>query len=267
LFYNEVKNRFPELNKENEDPYQKYLCLDIASMTSLFFYDEESGYLADAEYNDDGSFSTYDLLDGENDLRPHNGGDGLIEDVVIELPQDEIESLEDLEAIGDNGSINRLNNKGELVGGDRCSVYRAVTWFNTRECAILTAWRQGKGRKTNEENNRMLQQKLRELGYGVTKITGWYPEKDKELARENSFLAVNLNEEENFQHEIYKLSECYEQDSFLYKKAGADMPAVYVYTNDDCGKGREVLLGRLRIGNMNAEAYSQIKAGRITFDK
>ena len=263
LFYNEVKNRFPGIESKNEDPYRKYLCLDIASMTSLFYYDEESGYLADAEYNDDGSFFTYELLDGE---RPHVGGDGLIEEIAIELPQEEIESLEEQEVIGSIEDINRINDKGELVGGDRCSVHRAVTWFNTRDCAILTAWRQGKGRKKNEEDNQVLQRQLRDLGYGVTRITGWYAEKDKELARENSFLTVNLNEEKDFRDNIFKLSEEYDQDSFLYKEAGHDTPAIYVYTNDTYGKGKVQLLGRLHIGNMNAEAYSQIKAGRITFE-
>ena len=113
---------------------------------------------------------------------------------------------------------------------------------------------------------RKLQKRLRELGYGVTKITGWFPEKDKEVARENSFLTVNLNDEESFRSNIFELSELYEQDSFLYKKAGRDIPVVYVHTNDDTGKGIEELAGRLRIGNMEADVYSQIKAGRITFE-
>ena len=47
---------------------------------------------------------------------------------------------------------------------------------------------------------------------------------------------------------------------------GRETPAIYVYTNDAYGKGKVKLLGRLRIGNMNAEAYSQIRAGRITFE-
>ena len=266
LFYNEVKNRFPDLEKQNEDPYQKYLCLDIASMTSLFFYDEQCAYLAEAEYNDDGSFWTYELFEGENDMRPHIGGNGLIEEIAIELPKEEIESLEEQEVIGTYEDINRYNDKGELIGGDRCSIQRAVNWFNTRDCAVLTAWRNGKGRKVNDDNNRELQKQLRDLGYGVTKLTGWYAEDGKDYARENSYLTVNLNDEEDFRENIFKLSEHYEQDSFLYKEAGNDKPALYIYTNDDKGKGKVELLGRLRIGNMDAKAYSQIKAGRITFE-
>ena len=160
-----------------------------------------------------------------------------------------------------------LDDDGNLIPRtDACSVKRAETWFNTRDCAILTAWRGGKSRKTNDDNNRKLQRRLRELGYGVTKITGWFAEKDKEVARENSFLTVNLNEEDSFRSNIYELSELYEQDSFLYKKAGRDIPAVLVHTNDDTGKGTEELAVRLRIGNMEADIYSQIKAGRITFE-
>ena len=267
LFYNEVKNRFSCLESKDDNPYRKYLCLDIASMTSLFFYDEECGYLSEAEYDDDGSFWTYGLFEGENDMRPHLHGCGLIEDISIELPQEEIESLEEQEVLGSIEDIDRFNDKGEFVGAERCSVQRVVNWFNTRDCAILTAWRQGKGRKKNDEDNQVLQRKLRDLGYGVTRITGWYAEKDKELSRENSFLTVNLNEEKDFRDNIFKLSEEYDQDSFLYKEAGHDTPAVYVYTNDAYGKGKVKLLGRLRIGNMDAETYSQIKAGRITFEK
>ena len=267
LFYNEVKNRYPDLDKPNDDPCQKYFCLDIASMTSLFFYDVYNGYLADAEYNADGSFCTYNLLDDVNDVRPDGGYDAFIEDITLQLPQEEIESMEDQEAICQTGDAEITDNEGNLIPqSDPCSVARAVSWFNTKDCAILTAWRNGKARKTNDDNNRKLQQQLREFGYGVIKITGWYPEKNKELARENSFLTVNLNEKTDFRDNIYKLSECYEQDCFLYKEAGYDTPAIYVYTNDDCGKGKVKLIGRLHIDNMDAEAFSQIKTGRITFE-
>jgi hypothetical protein len=88
------------------------------------------------------------------------------------------------------------------------------------------------------------------------------------MARENSFLTVNLKEEDSFQDNISELSECYEQECFLYKKSGYDTPAVYVYTKDfdEHQKGDVELLGRLHIGNMEAKAFSQIKAGRITFE-
>ena len=194
------------------------------------------------------------------------------EQITIRLGQEEIEELENNDALLDIEERNRFvedeNGNLSLNKPDACSIERARTWFNTRDCAILSAWRQGRVRKENDDNNRMLQQRLRELGYGVTKVTGWYPEENREMARENSFLTVNLNDEESFRDNLSELSELYDQECFLYKKSGYDTPAVYVYTKDvdDYQKGDIKLLGRLRIGNMDADAYSQIKAGRITFE-
>ena len=239
LFYNEVKNRFFGFEVKEVDPYQKYFCLDLTTMVSLFYYYEGEGFLASAEFDDDDHFDWYEQPDTNEGLDSQSEmGEGFDPDQIICISE----------------------------GGHPCSIVRANSWFNTRDCAIITAWRGGKSRKTNDDNNRKLQKRLRELGYGVTKITGWFPEKDKEVARENSFLTVNLNDEESFRSNIFELSELYEQDSFLYKKAGRDIPAVYVHTNDDTGKGTEELAGRLRIGNMEADVYSQIKAGRITFE-
>lgn len=191
------------------------------------------------------------------------------EQLSIQLEESEIEEFEDWDVIRRSDEINEMaedENGNFAILPDPFSVNRAVSWFNAKDCAILTAWRNGKTRKTNDDNNQKLQKQLRDFGYGVTTITGWYPEKDKELARENSFLAINLNDDYSFRDNIFKLSEHYEQDCFLYKKAGYDTPAVYVYTNDDCGKGKVKLVGRLRIDNMDAEAFSQIKTGRITFE-
>ena len=194
------------------------------------------------------------------------------EQITIRLGQEEIEELENQDALLDieEREIYVEDENGNLSfnKGPACSIERARTWFNTRDCAILSAWRQGKVRKENDDNNRMLQQRLRELGYGVTKVTGWYSEENREMARENSFLTVNLNDEESFRNNLFELSELYDQECFLYKRSGYDTPAVYVYTKDvdDYQKGDIKLLGRLRIGNMDADAYSQIKAGRITFE-
>lgn len=274
MFTNEVESRFTSIDLKNNDPYQRYLCLDTKSMTSLFYYDVEIGYLADAAYDAEGNFVDYDIEeedmgDGEEPMM----SEGITpEQITIRLWQEEIEELENQDALLDIEERDRFiedeNGNLSFNKGDACSLTRANTWFNTRDCAILTAWRQGKARKENDDNNRMLQQRLRELGYGVTKVTGWYPEENREMARENSFLTVNLNDEESFRDNLSELSELYDQECFLYKKSGYDTPAVYIYTKDvdEHQKGDVKLLGRLRIGNMDAEAYSQIKAGRITFE-
>lgn len=274
MFANEVESRFTGIEMKSNNPYQRYLCLDTKSMTSLFYYDVETGCLADAAYDAEGNFVDYDIEeedmgDGEEPMIP----EGITpEQITIRLGQEEIEELESKDALLDIEERNRFvedeNGNLFLNKPDACSIERARTWFNTRDCAILSAWRQGKVRKENDDNNRMLQQRLRELGYGVTKVTGWYPEENREMARENSFLTVNLNDEESFRDNVSELSELYDQECFLYKKSGYDTPAVYVYTKDvdDYQKGDIKLLGRLRIGNMDADAYSQIKAGRITFE-
>lgn len=274
LFCNEVKNRFPDIDIDNSNPYQRYLCLDIETMTSIYYYDIITGEIIYVEYDEEDGFFLDSLLptlptkeDMETDtLKSENK----TEQVFLQLDKVEIESLMDNGSFQETEEILEVGKVGEdVLPGmfSHCSVPRAKTWFNTRDCAILSAWRQGKNRKTNDSNNKELQLQLRRLGYGVTKITGWYKEKDKEMSRENSFLTVNLNDESSFREDIFKLSERYEQDCFLYKKAGYDTPAVYVYTNDAYGKkGSEKIIGRLRIGNMEAEAFSQIKSGRITFE-
>ena len=270
LFANEVKARFTSIVLKSNDPYQRYLCLDINTMTSLYYYNIIGGYLVDAVYDDDLNFEGYDIEDiyEEECEKPSLFEGAPPEQITIRLSQEKIEELEDKDVILDTEDA-ELNDKAELkIKPHACSIERARTWFNTRDCAILTAWRQDKRRKENDENNRMLQQRLRELGYGVTKVTGWYHEENREMARENSFLTVNLNNEDSFYDNLSELSGQYDQECFLYKKSGYDTPALYIYTKDvnEHQKGDVKLLGRLRIGNMDAEAYSQIKAGRITFE-
>ena len=45
LFYNEVKNRFLGFEVKGSNPYQKYFCLDLTTMVSLFYYYEGEGFL------------------------------------------------------------------------------------------------------------------------------------------------------------------------------------------------------------------------------
>ena len=236
LFANEVKSRFTGFVLKDNDPYQRFLCLDTKSMTSLFYYDMGTGIMADAVYDADGNFVDFDIEDyiDEESMEPTFTEEGVHEQISIKLSMEDIEELENNDALLEADRIEIVDSDGNITlsGGDACSITRAKTWFNTRDCAILTAWRQNKGRKENDDNNRILQQRLRELGYGVTKVTGWYPEENREMARENSFLTVNLNDEESFRDNLSELSELYDQECFLYKKSGYDTPAVYVYTKD-----------------------------------
>lgn len=88
----------------------------------------------------------------------------------------------------------------------------------------------------NKRRNKELKSVLLDLGYGVTKVYGTYIEgfgsekqKDEEVDEE-SFFVVNINEDPDFKDNLFKLSEYYNQDNFLYKEKDSD-DAFLVGTN------------------------------------
>jgi hypothetical protein len=105
------------------------------------------------------------------------------------------------------------------------------------------------------------------MGYGVIKLQGFYAEVGKDVSKENSFLVFDQNDDPNFYENLYKLSEKFDQDSFLYKAAEEDI-AYLIGTNEDFirDNGERVEAGRLRIGNLSAKIYSEIGSGRISFE-
>ena len=62
LYSNEVRSRFTNFMVRNKDPYQRYLCLDTKSMTSLFYYDLDKGDLTEAVHGADGNLFMDTLL-------------------------------------------------------------------------------------------------------------------------------------------------------------------------------------------------------------
>ena len=158
---------------------------------------------------------------------------------------------------------------GEEIGrsASNTSLNRAIYWINETDCANITAWRSGNKRAINDANNRELQEALRALGYGVIKLQGFYAEVGHDVSKENSFLVFDLNDDPNFYENLYKLSEKFDQDCFLYKAADEDI-AYLIGTNEDFIKdnGERVEAGRLRIGNLSAKIYSEIGSGRISFE-
>lgn len=279
FFRNEVENRTDYREECNVDIYQKYLCLHVASMASLFFFDEENGEIVDALFDDGNQFFDYDLSDDSYEEQPAITSDvdcSLSERIEILLPHEEIDQFKAEGVLVEQGEareeyIDDSFSEGESEAPVNISepykVQRARTWLNNCDCAILTAWRSEKSRRENDENNRNLQLALRKYGYGVAKVRGCYTEIGKDTSKENSFLTFDLiNNSDKFHDNIYSLSEKYEQDCFLYKKAGIDIPAVVIGTNDKFGKGKIKLVGRLHIGNMSAKEYSEIGSGRISFE-
>lgn len=118
--------------------------------------------------------------------------------------------------------------------------------------------------------NHDLKAVLLKLKYGVTKIKGCYKEKgqDKESS-ENSYLAVNLNNDPDFYNNLFKLSEGYNQDSFLYKKAGDD--TAYLIGTNECGfpeYGEKINVGKFSANvNLNDENYSKLNKRNFAFKR
>ena len=110
LFYNEVENNFPNFSFQNDDPYKKFFCIDIASMTSLFYYDMGMGYLAESFYDEEGDFVDYDLPDLNDNtcIEPEVTDFEIAEQLSIQLKESEIEEFEDHEVFRRSDEIDEM---------------------------------------------------------------------------------------------------------------------------------------------------------------
>ena len=182
--------------------------------------------------------------------------------IDIQIPESEIEELL-------NEKVITKEDVGEETGrsASNASLNRAVYWITTTDCANITAWRSGNKRAINDANNRILQETLRAMGYGVIKLHGFYAEVGQDVSKENSFLVFDQNDDPKFYENLYKLSEKFEQDCFLFKAVDEEV-AYLIGTNDDFirDNGERKEAGRLRIGNLDAKTYSKIGSGRISFE-
>ena len=188
-----------------------------------------------------------------------------MKDIEIQLPSFEIEDLVEMQAVT-KAPVVQEDQDWQIIPSN-ASLNRAVYWITTTDCANITAWRSGNKRAVNDANNRELQETLRSMGYGVIKLQGFYAEVGQDVSKENSFLVFDLNDDPNFYENLYKLSEKFDQDCFLYKAAEEDI-AYLIGTNEDFirDNGERVEAGRLRIGNLSAKTYSEIGSGRISFE-
>jgi len=182
--------------------------------------------------------------------------------VDIQIPESDIEELL-------NEKVIAKEDVGGVIGrsSSNASLNRAVYWITTTDCANITAWRSGNKRAINDANNRILQETLRSMGYGVIKLQGFYAEVGQDVSKENSFLVFDQNDDPDFYDNLRMLSEKFDQDCFLYKAAEEDV-AYLIGTNEDFirDNGERVEAGRLRIGNLSAKIYSEIGSGRISFE-
>lgn len=95
--------------------------------------------------------------------------------------------------------------------------------------------------------NRELKAALLSYGYGVTQIRGSYKEYGQTESQEESLFVVNLKDDPNFKKNIFKLSEYYNQDSFMYSPKGSD-DGILIGTNNSPfpGYGNEMPSGTFK---------------------
>jgi uncharacterized protein YggL (DUF469 family) len=152
--------------------------------------------------------------------------------------------------------VNNFNNVIDKTSNklNESSVNRMLQWLKNRDCAFITAfrnelrdirdekstylgpegkWKAGKAftHEENRQKNKLLVAELVQLGYGVTKVKGVYPEGMADETSEESFLVVNRNDDKNFLPNLLRIAEFYNQDSIYYKKKG-ETTGTLIGTND-----------------------------------
>ena len=150
------------------------------------------------------------------------------------------------------------------------SITRLMQFMDEFEIACITANRNNLSKDENERRNRELSSSLLHRGYGITRINGNYIENfgtiDAIEVSENSYFVVNLSDDTEFFNVLFKASEYYDQDSFLYKPSGKDEEAYLIGTAHNAYPGYKVRepLGKLHI-NVESEFLSRIKKNSFSF--
>ncbi|MBO4721743.1 MAG: hypothetical protein J5629_02290 [Muribaculaceae bacterium] len=290
LRYKEIKDRYPDFEDPKHTQLTDYLCLDVENEVSLYWRDND-GTLYPAIFDEDHFFNGYDIPEDfyneSIDLTMYNEKIEAFRDQLLDSDAETRQRIRKkvLDFSGRKDEVPKLDKKGfvislpgstiiELVKKDAIveplfhGISRAGYWLMNNDCAILTTWRADKKREQKNEDNRKLVADLRELGYGVKKIRGCYVNSNNEINKENSFLVINFSDNsDNFFDAIFRFSENYQQECFLYKSKD-DETAYLVGTSDEFkyGRGKIVAAGTLHINNMSAENFSLIGSGQISFE-
>ena len=149
------------------------------------------------------------------------------------------------------------------------------------DCAAFTAFRKGEDcgtgreytKKENKQRNKSLKAKLLSAGYGVTAISGVYPEGGV-TQKEESFFVVNLKDDANFFAKIAKLGEKFEQDSVLLVPKGAidnSGEKAYLIGTNHCpnnwlGFGKKEVFNRGRLGYDSPIYTSKVNGRPFIFE-
>lgn len=162
------------------------------------------------------------------------------------------------------------------------SISRTLQHMQGHDTAFVTAYRNDPTDFTkcmpshsqnpdNKERNKELKSSLLQNGYGITSVMGSYIEdfgtKAAKEVKEHSFFVVNLQDDEGFRDEIFKLSEFYCQDSFLFvNKGGQEAFLVGTNKGDFPGYGKEVSQGPF-VGGKEAEFMSRVGQRPVHFQE
>lgn len=147
---------------------------------------------------------------------------------------------------------------------------QAETGFLKHDCAIITAYRASRTKDENEGKNLELEEDMKGQGLKYLCVDGCFREfREAEASHEDSFFVYDDNSHNSrvFFSKLYKLSEKYEQDSFLFKSAGMNRTAFLVSTNADSrtADGDVKPAGQLYLDLPPVGPYTELGRGRITF--
>lgn len=278
LYYNEVKRFVPTFYDAEAERLTEYLCIDVETEENLFFRDPDTDTIMLQQYDEEGNHSlipadaTKFRMERIKKLFIHQFEEfEKNKKAKEEAAKKKYGSLIRVYILG-NAIENMYSEYDKQKGNPSSdetlsySLNRSLHWLNNRNCAILTAWRGNYSKKENNHRNKELQNSLRNLGYGVIRVKGCYAEVGRSVEKENSFLVFDLDDTPDFKDKIYEQSERYEQDCFLYKPLDKEV-AYLIGTNDDFGKGEIIPIGALRINSDNADNYSEVASGRVSFEK
>ena len=278
LYYHEVKQYIPSFTDPEAKRLTEYLCIDVEEECNIFFRDPDTDTIMLHQYDEE---NHHFLIPADPFKFRVNRFKKLVKQGLTKIEEDEKAKAEAAKKkygslirvyVLENAIENMYDEYDKLKGNPRSddtlsySLNRSLYWLNNRNCAILTAWRGSYTKAENNRRNQELQNSLRNLGYGVIRVKGCYAEVGRPVEKENSFLVFDLDDTPDFKDKIYEQSERYEQDCFLYKALDEEV-AYLIGTNDDFGKGKIITAGALRINSNDAENFSEVASGRVSFER
>ena len=278
LYYDEVRHFIPLFIDAEAQRQTEYMCLDVETECNLFYRDPDTDVIMLQHYDEEGNLSF--IPADASEFRMERIKKKLIYELTLREAQKKSKTekskkqhstliIIDLQGLAIDKMYAEYDKlKGNPNSDDTLSysLNRSLYWLSNRNCAILTAWRGSYTKAENNRRNQELQNSLRNLGYGVIRVKGCYAEVGRPVEKENSFLVFDLDDTPDFKDKIFEQSELYEQDCFLYKPLDEEV-AYLIGTNDDFGKGKIITAGAMRINSMDAENFSEIASGRVSFEK